>query len=562
MTSPDVIRRGVTSTDRTSPGLTSLGLTSTGLTSTDVADDGTVGAPRPITDLAEYVAAREPDRPRWVWSDTSIWYPGLLHAGVRVERSVDLRLSHLILRHSSLTASSALARAGPGVWDAAPETASVAADTLFDVDIAPRLDPLDEFVLQREAVAGSVDPGRIRRLLAAESAGALAAEEMRYAGLPWRREVHERLLEELLGPRPTAGRRPERMQRLAERIRIALDAPTLNPDSSQDLLAALNRAGIRTQSTRSGELERVDHPAIPVLLEYKKLARLMTANGWTWVDANIVDGRFHPEYVPGAVVTGRWASRGGGGALQLPRQIRSAVVADTGWRLVVADAAQLEPRILAAMAGDTAMIDAGAGGDLYAGILAGGAVASRDQAKVAMLAAMYGATSGEAGRLLPRLARAYPRAIAMVEAAARTGERGGVVTTRLGRSSPTGAPAGYDETADADQQSRARERARARGRFTRNFIVQGTAAEWALCWIAGIRPRLHAIGLAARVETAPHLVFFVHDEVVVHTPAELAAEVEGAIVQAAAEAGRLLFGAVPAVFPVVVATVDDYASAK
>lgn len=533
-----------------------------GVTSTDVADDGTVGAPRRIGVLAEHVALREPDRPRWVWSDTGLWYPDLLRAGVRVDRCVDLRLSHLILRNSSLTASSALAHAEPGDWDAPTDTVRIEEDTLFDVDIAPRLDPLDEFVLQREAVAGSTEPGRIGRLLAAESAGALAAEEMRYSGLPWRREVHERLLEELLGRRPIAGERPERMQLLADRVRDALGAPSLNPDSPQELLTALTRAGIRAQSTRSGELERVDHPAIPVVLEYKKLSRLSSANGWSWVDANIVDGRFHPEYVPGGVVTGRWASRGGGGALQLPRQIRGAVVADTGWRLVVADAAQLEPRILAAMAGDAAMIEAGAGGDLYAGIVARGAVASRDEAKVAMLAAMYGATSGEAGRLLPRLARAYPRAIAMVESAARAGERGEVVTTWLGRSSPAGAPAGYDETADAEGHGRARERARAHGRFTRNFIVQGTAAEWALCWIAGLRPRLHAIGLAARAETAPHLVFFVHDEVVVHTPAELAEAVEGAIVDAAAEAGRLLFGALEAEFPVVVATVQDYGSAK
>ena len=42
-------------------------------------------------------------------------------------------------------------------------------------------------------------------------------------------------------------------------------------------------------------------------------------------------------WVAGGVVTGRWASRGGG-ALQLPQQIRSAVRAEPGWRLVVADA--------------------------------------------------------------------------------------------------------------------------------------------------------------------------------------------------------------------------------
>ncbi len=61
------------------------------------------------------------------------------------------------------------------------------------------------------------------------------------------------------------------------------------------------------------------------------------------------DGRFRANFVPGAVVTGRWGSDGGG-ALQLPKEIRSASVADPGWKLVVADASQLEPRVLAAMA--------------------------------------------------------------------------------------------------------------------------------------------------------------------------------------------------------------------
>ena len=126
-------------------------------------------------------------------------------------------------------------------------------------------------------------------------------------------------------------------------------------------------------------------------------------------------------------MTGRWASSGGG-ALQLPRQLRAAVRADPGWRLVIADVAQLEPRVLAAMAGDTALADAARGRDLYAGIVDTGAVALRSEAKIAMLGAMYGATTGDSGRLVPRLRRTFPRAMALVDDAARTGENGGVVT--------------------------------------------------------------------------------------------------------------------------------------
>ena len=194
--------------------------------------------------------------------------------------------------------------------------------------------------------------------------------------------------------------------------------------------------------------------------------------------------------------------------------------------------------------------------------MASGAVDTRDQAKVAMLGAMYGATTGESGRLMPKLARAYPRAIGMVEDAARAGERGEVVTTRLGRSSPPGQSSAYDESVPPSELTRARERARAWGRFTRNFIVQGTAAEWALCWMASIRRRLTTLAEGEWLTDAPHLVFFLHDEVVVHCPAELADSVATEVRAAAAEAGRLLFGELPAEFPVTVAIVDDYGQAK
>ena len=59
-----------------------------------------------------------------------------------------------------------------------------------------------------------------------------------------------------------------------------------------------------------------------------------------------------------------------------------------------------------------------------------------------------------------------------------------------------------------------------------------------------------------------HLVFFLHDEVIVHAPAELAEEVADAIRESAAAAGRLLFGELPVTFPVTTAIVDNYGQAK
>jgi DNA polymerase-1 len=249
--------------------------------------------------------------------------------------------------------------------------------------------------------------------------------------------------------------------------------------------------------------------------------------------------------------------------LQIPAAVRGAAVADPGWKLVVADAAQLEPRVLAAMSGDQAMARAGRHADLYQGFVDAGVVADRKQAKVAMLGAMYGATTGDSAALMPRLERAFPQAIAMVEAAARAGERGEVVSTWLGRSSPPPSDAWREvvsaasiESAGPDEARAARTARRDWGRFTRNFIVQGTAAEWALCWMASLRRRLLTI------PGRPHLVFFLHDEVLVHSPERVADQVADAVRESAAEAGRLLFGDMPVEFALTVSTVDTYAEAK
>ncbi|MFZ7089411.1 bifunctional 3'-5' exonuclease/DNA polymerase [Curtobacterium sp. RRHDQ10] len=538
-----------------------------------------------LASLPSVVAELEGPGVRWVWDDTNRWYPPVLAAGGRVARCFDLRLNHRILRTALAAARSALATAPDGPWDetaapaAAPRPDALFDESLFDDPVPSGAAPDDrtggtaddralvEFRSQLDAVAGSDDPGALRLLLAAESAGALIAAEMRFAGLPWRADVHEALLEDALGPRVPYGVRPRRLEALVGVLRTELDDPQLNPDSPTDVLRSLRRAGLVVESTRKWELAELQHPAIEPLLEYKRLYRLLTANGWTWLDEWIADGRFHPDYVVGGVVSGRWATSGGG-ALQLPKQIRSAVIADPGWKLVVADAAQLEPRVLAALSGDLRMAEAGRGRDLYDGIVASGAVETRQQAKGAMLGAMYGATQGEGGRLVPRLARQYPRALALVESAARMGERGELVRSRLGRTSPSPGRDWLDAQALAHSadgspalERAARSRGRSWGRFTRNFVVQASASEWALSWMAGLRTRL-AARFPGPVTDSAHLVFFLHDEIMVHTPEADADWVVSQVEAAAADAGRLLFGSFPVDFPLSVAVVDDYGSAK
>jgi DNA polymerase-1 len=80
--------------------------------------------------------------------------------------------------------------------------------------------------------------------------------------------------------------------------------------------------------------------------------------------------------------------------------------------------------------------------------------------------------------------------------------------------------------------------------------------------LAGLRRRLAALAGPAGPMDGPGLVFFQHDEVIVHCPRAVAPEVVAAVSDVAHEAGRLLFGATPVRFPVTTAVVDCYADAK
>ncbi|MFI7026465.1 bifunctional 3'-5' exonuclease/DNA polymerase [Micromonospora sp. NPDC049900] len=534
-----------------------------------------VGPPEPVADLAAAVAARErSDSPRWVWAAGTTLYPALLRAGVRVARCHDVELTEALLlgytgrfgEPRALAAAWARLTGAPVPADPPPRVAAPPGggqDALFDAVPGPPGPGIAAltgvYADQLDRIAATEAPGRFRLLVAAESAGALIGPEMGAAGLPWRADVHDEVLTELLGEPSPVGGPPRRLAELAARIAEAFGVRQVHADSPAELLRAFARVGVELPNTRAWVLRGVDHPAVPLVLEYKELYRIWTAHGRAWRDAWVRAGRFQPEYVPGGVVSGRWATRGGG-ALQIPKVIRRAVVADPGWRFVVADAGQLEPRVLAAVSGDARLAAAGATGDLYAALARDAFGGDRGRAKLALLGAMYGQTGGSAVPALAVLRRNYPTAFGHVEAAARTGEAGGLVRSWLGRTCPPGT-AGFDAGDDGpsdpdaagDPQSPRARAARSRGRFTRNFVIQATAAEWASTLLAVLRGELAG--------TDAELVFFQHDEVIVHCPAAQAERVAEAVERAGRRATALLFGETAVRFPLDLSVVECYADA-
>lgn len=527
---------------------------------------------------AEAVRAR-PDVSRWVWRSTSEIYPRLLAEGARVERCYDVEAAEsLLLGHEGhhgqpRSAAAALARLrGGSVPPDPPQRAAEpgAQSSLFEPRGLPL--PLDDLLAvyaeQQRRHDRSARPDRMRLLTAAESAGTLVAAEMNHAGLPWRADVHREVLHDLLGERYAGGGEPRRLAELAEEVSAAF-GHRVRPDLPADVVKAFARAGIKVGSTRRWEIESVDHPAVKPLIEYKKLYRIWVAHGWSWLQDWVRDGRFRPEFLAGGTVTGRWVTNGGGG-LQIPKVIRRAVVADPGWVLVVADADQMEPRVLAAISRDPGLMEvAGRESDLYQSVSDRAFSGDRAQAKLAVLGAVYGQTSGDGLKNLAALRRRFPPCGGVRRRRGRAGEEGRLVRTWLGRTCPPAAGAVDEapEEAGIPQEQQpdtpapqewvpgyASTDARARGRFARNFVVQGSAADWALLLLAALR--------RACADKAAELVFFQHDEVIVHCPREEADAVVAAIREAAELAGRLTFGPTPVRFPFTTAVVECYADAK
>ncbi|WP_369357957.1 bifunctional 3'-5' exonuclease/DNA polymerase [Streptomyces sp. cg2] len=526
--------------------------------------------------LVEAVRSR-PEVERWVWRSTAEIYRRLLAAGVRVERCYDVEAAEaLLIGHEegqsgqprSLAAAWARLHGLPVPPDA-PVRAAETQPSLFEPGPVPLPPGTDQLTALLEVYAGQVaraeraeHPDRMRLLLASESAGMLVATEMSRTGIPWRADVHREVLDGLLGERFPGGLEPRRMAELADEVSRAFgEGVRVRPDLPNDIIRAFARAGIALSSTRKWELQQIDHPAVAPLLAYKSLYRLHTAHGWSWLQQWVHDGRFRPEYLPGGTVSGRWTTNGGG-ALQIPKVIRQAVRADPGWRLVVADVDQMEPRVLAAVSRDRGLMEvAGTGADLYADLAARAFGGDRDQAKLALLGAVYGQTSGDALKHMADLRRRYPAAVAYVDDAARAGEEGRLVRTWMGRTCPPASMTPPDEAGLPQEEERpgghgSSSAARARGRFTRNFVVQGSAADWALLVLAALRRALAHDGLRAE------LVFFQHDEVIVHCPAEEAGTVAEAITAAAATASRIAFGPTPVRFPFTTAVVECYGDAK
>jgi DNA polymerase-1 len=338
----------------------------------------------------------------------------------------------------------------------------------------------------------------------AESAAALLAVELEHDGLPLDRTVATELLAATIGQRP--GNEAQATAQRAARDDVVLRhfpdrrVDLRSPQQVRPLLAAV---GLDLPDTRSWRLAPYADsvPAVAALLHWRKAERLATTYGWSWLDEHVgADGRLRGRWGAADAAAGRMTAQAG--LHNLPAELRPAVLAEPGHVFVRADLGQVEPRVLAAVSHDDGFAAAARADDIYAPV-ASKLGCDRPTAKVAVLAAMYGQTSGAAGAALADMDRAFPRAMAYLRAAEQAERDGTDVRTYGGRllrpwsGGPDAAPGS--------------------GRFFRNAVIQGAAAELFKAWAATVRDGLAPLGAS--------IVLCLHDELLVHVPDQSATAV-------------------------------------
>ena len=272
---------------------------------------------------------------------------------------------------------------------------------------------------------------------------------------------------------------------------------------------------------------REAHPIVPVIEEWREYSKLLnTYLGPLPELISAEDGRLHTTFNQTVASTGRLSTSSPNLQsipirTELGRTIRSAFVAEPGWKLVSADYSQVELRILAHVSGEPKLREAFMrGDDIHAATAA--EVLGKDQAtltkdernraKAVNFGIIYGISAfGLSDQLeIPReeaqayidayLAR-FPHVQDFIARTVEQAEREGYVRTLFGRRRP------IPELRASNRQTRLLGE-----RLAVNTVMQGSAADIIKVAMVSIHRRLRDEGRTAR------LVLQVHDELLLEAP--------------------------------------------
>ncbi len=272
---------------------------------------------------------------------------------------------------------------------------------------------------------------------------------------------------------------------------------------------------------------RGEHEIVPVIEEWREYSKLL--NTYLEPLPSLIspeDGRLHTHFNQAVASTGRLSTSSPNLQsipirTELGREIRSAFVAEPGFRLLSADYSQVELRILAHVSGEPKLREAfAAGEDIHAATAAEVLGKERSEltkdernvAKMVNFGIIYGISAfGLSENLdIPReeaqtyidtyLAR-FPHVQDFIQRTIEQAERDGYATTLFGRRRPV-----------PELKARNRQTRGFGERLAVNFVMQGTAADVIKAAMVAIHRRLRDEGRAAR------LVLQVHDELLLEVP--------------------------------------------
>jgi DNA polymerase-1 len=271
---------------------------------------------------------------------------------------------------------------------------------------------------------------------------------------------------------------------------------------------------------------RGEHEVVAVLEEWRELTKLINTYLGPLPSMIGEDGRLHTTFNQAVAATGRLSTSNPNLQAipirtELGREIRSAFIAEPGWKLVSADYSQVELRILAHVSGEPKLREAFARGeDIHTATAAevlgkDPATLTKDERNVAKMVnfgIIYGISAfGLSENLeIPReqaqtyidayLAR-FPHVQDFIARTIEQAAQDGYVTTLLGRRRPV------PEIRASNRQTRSLGE-----RLAVNSVMQGTAADVIKVAMVSVHDRLRTEGRASR------LALQVHDELLLEAP--------------------------------------------
>src|SRR5881275_448416 len=288
------------------------------------------------------------------------------------------------------------------------------------------------------------------------------------------------------------------------------------------------RKGKTGYSTNTRVLRSIrgEHDVVGVIEEWREYSKLLNTYLGPLPTLIGEDGRLHTTFNQTVAATGRLSTSNPNLQAipirtELGREIRSAFVAEQGWKLVSADYSQIELRILAHVSGEPRLREAfERGEDIHTATAAevlgkDPATLTKDErniAKMVNFGIIYGISAfglsenleiprEEAQQYIDTYLARFPHVQDFIERTIEQAARDGYVTTLFGRRRPV------PEIRASNRQTRSLGE-----RLAVNSVMQGTAADIIKVAMIAIHRRLRAEGRASR------LVLQVHDELLLEAP--------------------------------------------